>query len=160
MSPTPAPPSRRVVDKSGERSERSAAVGGAEWIGRLEPVVYPAIRIIVAFCFSLHGMQKLFGLFGKDAVPLFSQMGLGGVIELVAGILMMLGLFTRAAAFVASGQMAVAYFQFHVASSGTLFPIQNGGDDTMLYCLWFLFVFVHGPGPWSLDNRIFPRRAP
>lgn len=138
MSPTPAASSRRFIDQ-------------------LEPYVYPAIRIVIAFCFALHGMQKLFGMFGKDAVPLASQIGVGGVIELVTGILMMLGLFTRAAAFVASGQMAVAYFQFHVATSGKLLPIQNGGDDTVLYCLWFLFVFVHGPRRWALDNRILTR---
>lgn len=130
------------------------------FINQLEPYAYSAIRIIVAFCFALHGMQKLFGLFGKEAVPLFSQMGIGGVIELVTASLMILGLFTRAAAFLASGQMAVAFFQFHVVESGKLLPIQNGGDDTVLYCLWFFFVFVNGPGIWALDNRIFGRHSP
>jgi len=120
----------------------------------LEHVGFAAVRIISGLMFSLHGIQKLFGTFGLPAaVPLTSQFGIGGVIELVTGILIALGLCTRPAAFLASGQMAVAYFQFHVAKTGQILPIQNGGDDTVLYCFWFLFLVFKGAGPYSLDAR-------
>jgi len=125
-------------------------------IDQLEPIVYPALRIIAGAMFACHGIQKLFGAFGIDhAVPLFSQMGLGGVIELVGGILVAIGLGTRLAAFLMSGQMAVAFFQFHVIKTGQLLPIQNGADDTVLYCFVFLMFAVRGPGAFALDNRIF-----
>ncbi|HEV7557674.1 MAG TPA: DoxX family protein [Kofleriaceae bacterium] len=124
-------------------------------IDQLDPIVYPALRIVAGAMFACHGMQKLFGAFGGEAVPLFSQMGLGGVIELVGGILVAIGLITRLAAFLMSGQMAVAFFQFHVIKTGQLLPIQNGADDTVLYCFVFLMFFVRGPGGYALDNRIF-----
>jgi putative oxidoreductase len=129
-------------------------------IDQLDPIVYPALRIVAGAMFACHGIQKLFGVFGAEhAVPLFSQMGLGGVIELVGGILVAIGLGTRLAAFLMSGQMAVAFFQFHVLQTGQLLPIQNGADDTVLYCFVFLMFFVRGPGPFALDNLIFGARA-
>ena len=126
----------------------------------LEPIVYPALRIIAGAMFACHGIQKLFGVFGiAEAVPLFSQLGLGGVIELVGGILIALGLFTRPAAFLASGQMAVAFFQFHVAETHKILPIQSGADDTVLYCFVFLLFFVRGGGRYALDHVLFPARS-
>lgn len=122
-------------------------------LDRYEPIVFTVFRVLSGLMFALHGMQKVFGMFGKHAVPLASQFGVGGVIELVTGVLIALGLFTRPAAFLASGQMAVAYFQFHVAKSGDLLPIQNGGDDTVLYCFWFLLLVMRGPGPYALDAK-------
>jgi putative oxidoreductase len=119
-----------------------------------QPVVFTVFRVLSGLMFMCHGIQKVFGTFGlPHAVPLTTQFGVGGVIELVTGALIAAGLFTRCAAFVASGQMAVAYFQFHVAESHKLLPIQNMGDDTVLYCFWFLFLVVHGAGQWSLDAR-------
>jgi putative oxidoreductase len=121
---------------------------------RYQPTVFAVFRVLSGLMFMCHGIQKVFGTFGiPHAVPLTSQFGIGGVIELVTGALIALGLFTRCAAFVASGQMAVAYFQFHVGESHKLLPIQNMGDDTVLYCFWFLFVVVHGAGQWSLDAK-------
>lgn len=120
----------------------------------IAPLAFAALRIVAGFMFVLHGVQKVFGAFGHQAVPLASQAGVGGVIELVTGTLIALGLLTRPAAFLASGQMAVAYFQFHVAKTGKILPIQNGGDDTVLYCFLFLAIFFAGAGPYSIDERI------
>ena len=121
---------------------------------RLDPIVYTAFRVLSGLMFMCHGIQKVVGTFGlPHALPLTSQGGIGGVIELVTGALIALGLFTRCAAFIASGEMAVAFFQFHVGESHKLLPIQNGGDDTVLYCFWFLLLVVRGAGPWSLDAK-------
>jgi len=123
-------------------------------LDRLDPIVFTAFRVLSGAMFMCHGIQKVFGTLGlTHAVPLSTQVGIGGVIELVTGALIALGLFTRGAAFIASGQMAVAYFQFHVGESGKILPIQNGGDDTVLYCFWFLLLVVRGAGPWSLDAK-------
>lgn len=123
-------------------------------LDRLDPIVYTAFRVLSGLMFMCHGIQKVFGTLGlPHAVPLSTQVGIGGVIELVTGALIALGLFTRGAAFLASGQMAVAYFQFHVGETHKILPIQNGGDDTVLYCFWFLLLCVRGAGPWSLDAR-------
>jgi len=123
-------------------------------LDRLDPIVFTAFRVLSGAMFMCHGIQKVFGTLGlPHAVPLSTQFGIGGVIELVTGALIALGLFTRGAAFIASGQMAVAYFQFHVGESGKILPIQNGGDDTVLYCFWFLLLVVRGAGPWSLDAK-------
>jgi len=123
-------------------------------LDRLDPIVFTAFRVLSGAMFMCHGIQKVFGTLGlAHAVPLSTQVGIGGVIELVTGALIALGLFTRGAAFIASGQMAVAYFQFHVGESGKILPIQNGGDDTVLYCFWFLLLVVRGAGPWSLDAK-------
>jgi putative oxidoreductase len=125
----------------------------------LEAIVYPALRIIAGAMFACHGIQKLFGVFGAEhAVPLFSQLGVGGVIELTGGVLIALGLFTRPAAFICSGQMAVAFFQFHVAETGKILPIQSGADDTVLYCFVFLLFLVRGGGRASLDHVLFPSK--
>lgn len=117
----------------------------------LAPKVYACLRVVAGLVYLLHGLQK-FGLFGGTARPLASLLGAAAVIETVAGTLIMLGLFTRPAAFLASGQMAAAYFLAHVANG--LLPIQNQGDAAVLLCFIFLFVFVTGPGPWSVDGLL------
>ncbi len=81
-----------------------------------------------------------------------------GILEIVGGILLVLGLFTRPAAFVLSGQMAVAYFMAH-ASGNALFPIANGGESAVLFCFVFLYIAVAGGGAWSLDRLFFKRKA-
>jgi len=126
---------------------------------RAEPIVYTALRIIAGAMFMLHGVAKTFGVFGVDPSKLNAQLQVGGYIELVAGLLIALGLGTRVAAFLASGQMAVAYLQFHwkFAFDSKFFPIVNGGDDTVLYCFVFLLIVVRGPGRASLDHVIFGR---
>ena len=112
--------------------------------------IYAAMRIVVGFLFLCHGLQKVFGMLGGEARPLASLIGVGGVIELVGGALIAVGLGTRYAAFLCSGQMAVAYFMFH-QSNGVL-PIQNNGELAAIYSFVFLFIAAHGPGMLSLDR--------
>jgi len=117
-----------------------------------------ALRIVAGLLFLAHGVIKVFG-FPAGAEPgqqeLLSLFGIGGVIELITGLLLILGLFTRPAAFIASGQMAVAYWIFHFPSSP--YPAVNGGDAAILYCFIFLYIFTAGPGAWSIDNRTAKR---
>lgn len=118
-------------------------------LARFETPAYAALRIVAGFLFMFHGLQKLFGMYGGTAVPLASQFGLAGVIELVGGVLIALGLFTWLVAFICSGEMAVAYFQAH-QPQGT-WPIENGGELAALYAFLFLFIATRGGGPYSLD---------
>lgn len=99
----------------------------------------------------MHGSQKLFGVPG-EAISLLSLMGVGGIVELGGSLLIAVGLFTRMAAFLASGQMAVAYFMAHLPQ-GTA-PLLNKGEPSIIYCFLFLYIVAQGPGIWSLDaNR-------
>jgi putative oxidoreductase len=133
------------------------------WLQRFQEPVYAALRIVSGFLFSVHGMQKVLGWFSSKPPPAFgSQLWLGGWIELVAGLLIACGLFTRPAAFLSSGTMAVAYIQFHwklsLAGSQWL-PAVNKGELALLYCFVFLFVAARGPGIAALDNLLSRRRA-
>ena len=119
------------------------------WLGRYSPYIYALLRIVAGFLFSLHGVQKLFGALGGQSVELMSQMGLAGVIELVGGVLIAIGLFTSPVAFLASGEMAVAYFQAHYPRG--FWPIMNGGELAVLYCFLFLYFAAVGSGKWSVD---------
>ena len=108
------------------------------------------LRVVAGLLFMQHGMQKLFGWFGgKPLDTLASQFGVAGVLELVGGLLVMLGLFTRPVAFVLAGEMAVAYFMMHVPNA--FWPIQNRGEPAVLFCFIFLFFAAWGAGPISLD---------
>jgi putative oxidoreductase len=123
----------------------------------LQSFVYALLRIVSGAMFSFHGIQKIFGvLTPPDHVPAVgSQFWIGGIIELVCGILIALGLFTRLAAFLASGMMAVAYFQFHwkLAMDGYKFlPAINGGELAVVYCFVFLLFAVSGAGAFSADS--------
>jgi putative oxidoreductase len=133
------------------RSRRMAAGSVyAVWAPRMLAI----LRIIAALLFLEHGTQKLLG-FPPSENPgpaLFSLFGLQGVIELVGGILLLLGLFTRPVAFILAGDMAVAYFMAHAPKS--FFPMLNGGDAAILYCFVFLYLFVAGPGAWSADETL------
>ncbi|WP_109079510.1 DoxX family protein [Aggregatibacter aphrophilus] len=116
------------------------------------------LRIISGYAFVLHATAKFWEFpmsmtSGKGSVELTSLMGIGGVIELVFGILLTLGLFTRVSAFLLSGQMAVAYFMFH-APKGFFFPLMNGGEPAILYCFIFLYFVFAGAGAFALDNKI------
>lgn len=123
----------------------------------LTPIAWTALRVVTGLLFSVHGMQKVFGWYAvHPQPPLFSQLGLGGVIEVVTGLLMALGLFTRPAAFLASGTMAVAYIQFHWKfqfADGAWLPLLNHGELSVVYCFLFLYMFAVGGGPWSLDAK-------
>ena len=122
-----------------------------KWLGRYSPYIYALLRIVAGFLFFQHGLPKLFGGFGSSGpFPLMSQMGLAGVIEVVGGALIALGLFTSPVAFIASGEMAVAYFQAHAPRG--LWPIMNGGELAALYCFVFLYFAAMGSGKWSLDS--------
>ena len=119
--------------------------------------VYAATRIVTGLLYSCHGAQKLFGAFG-GTVATETIAVVGGVIELVAGILIALGLATRIAAFVASGEMAVAYFKYHAPEG--FFPILNKGELAVVYSFLFLLFAVLGGGRYSIDARIRSRREP
>lgn len=113
---------------------------------------YAVLRIVAGAMFALHGTQKLFGFPGAGpTVAPFSLLGAAGVIELAAGILIAAGFRTHWAAFLASGEMAVAYFMRHAPQS--VYPILNRGEVTVLYCFLFLYMAAHGSGPWSLDGN-------
>jgi len=118
------------------------------------------LRIVTGFLFVAHGTQKLFGLQGPmptGAVPLQSLLGAAGVIELVAGGLLLIGLLTRPAAFILSGEMAFAYFMQHAPRG--FWPLLNQGEIAVLYCFLFLYFSVAGPGPFSLDALVHRRHA-
>ncbi len=114
------------------------------------------LRIIAGALFSLHGYQKLLGLFGGlghgARAHMWSQLWVAGVLETFGGALILLGLFTRPVAFLLCGEMAVAYFRAHFPRG--FWPIQNGGELAILYCFIFLYLFTAGPGPISLDRRV------
>lgn len=115
-----------------------------------ESYAYAALRIVTGFLFVFHGLQKLFGMYGGQAVPLISRAGAAGMIELVGGVFVMLGLFTSPVAFICSGEMAAAFFLGHFPKGG--WPIQNGGELAALYCFVFLYISAHGAGPLSVDR--------
>ena len=116
---------------------------------------YALLRIVSGFAFSLHGFQKMFGVLGRDAMTFDNpQMWIGGLIELVGGLGIMLGFKTRPLAFLCSGTMAVAYIQFHwkFAFDAAFFPVVNQGELALVYCFLFLYLACRGAGKWSLDK--------
>jgi putative oxidoreductase len=121
---------------------------------------YALLRIAVGFMFAFHGIQKIFGVLNPHGAPAVgSQMWFGGLIELIGGTLVMVGFLTRYAAFIASGTMAVAYFQFHNKFSGSNWlPGVNQGELAAVYAFLFLFIACRGGGTWSVDEcRKSPR---
>lgn len=123
---------------------------------RYQPYVLGLLRIVLGYIFMLQGMAKLFGVPHVamfDGLQLFSLMGLAGVLELVGGVLLILGCFTRPVAFILSGQMAVAYFMMHAGIDNFWLPLLNQGEAAVLYSFAFLYLSVAGAGAFSLDNR-------
>ena len=116
---------------------------------RLAPWFYVLLRVIAGLAFAQHGAQKLFGVLGGNAVSIATQFGLAGIIEFVGGIMIALGLFTGPVAFVASGEMAWAFFQQHYPRG--IWTVQNGGEAAVLYCFIFLYISALGSGKLSLD---------
>jgi putative oxidoreductase len=121
----------------------------ASWSG----ATHAALRVMTGLLFLQHGMTKVFKFpltdYFKDGVQIASLMGVAGLLELVGGILIIIGLFTRTTAFVLSGFMAVAYFMAHAPQN--VFPILNGGELAILFCFVFLYLAAAGAGPYSLD---------
>jgi len=119
----------------------------------LEPYARSVLRLVIGFTFSLHGFQKWFGLFGGmggHAAQVGTRLWIAGVIEVIGGLLIILGLFTRPVAFLLCGEMAVAYFTQHAPRG--VWPIRNAGELAVLYCFIFLYLITAGPGPISLDR--------
>lgn len=120
----------------------------------MAPRVLSVVRLVAGLLFLEHGLQKLIGFPPTDHAPaMFSFFWFGGIIETVTGALIAIGLFTRPAAFLASGTMAVAYWTVH-APQGP-FPANNGGDASILFCFLFFYLIFAGAGPWSADQRKF-----
>lgn len=129
------------------------------WLSRWQPQLLAILRIVTALLLLEHGLSKFFGFpVPFPAHPLPTLLVAAGVIECVAGILVTIGLFTRIAAFIASGEMAVAYWMQHFPSGG-FWPLANKGEPAILFCFIFLYIAAAGPGAWSIDgSRI--RSAP
>jgi putative oxidoreductase len=120
------------------------------------PYLHSVLRIAAAIMFILAGTVKLFAFpIGMppngSTASLMSQIGIGGILEAFGGILILFGLFTRPTAFILSGEMAVAYFQFHFPQN--VWPVVNGGVSAVLYCFLWLYFSAAGAGPWSLDAK-------
>lgn len=128
------------------------------WLSRWQAELRAILRIVVGLLFLEHALIKLFG-FPPGGAPGLQQVGtllwIGGVVELVTSILVIIGLFTRIAAFVAAGEMAIAYFMVHFPQG--FYPAVNMGEAAILYCFVFLYLAAAGPGAWSIDGT---RRRP
>jgi putative oxidoreductase len=126
-------------------------------VGRYSEILYCVLRFIAGLLFACHGAQKLFGLFGGQVMTGKPLMLVAGIIEFAGGLLIALGLFTRIAAFVASGEMAVAYFMAHAPHG--FWPIINKGELAVVYCFLFLFIAALGSGRYSLDRTLRGRKT-
>lgn len=124
------------------------------WIAEWTPRAHALLRIVAAYNFLLHGTAKLFKV---PHVPMFDNLqlmslnGVAGVLEVVGGTLVLIGLFTRPAAFILSGMMAVAYFMAHATQGHVLVPFMNRGESAVLFCFIFMFLAAAGAGAWSVD---------
>jgi len=127
------------------------------FLNRYSEPIFLALRVVAGLVFAMHGAQKLFGAFGGQVMTGVPLMLAAGLIEFIGGLMIALGLFGDVAAFIASGEMAVAYFKAHAPSGWN--PIANHGEAAVLYCFLFLYIAARGTGPYSLD-RGFRRRGP
>jgi len=127
------------------------------WLGSYSEWSYGLLRIVAGLFFACHGAQKLFGMFGGSGAQGNPLMLTAGIIEFFGGLLIALGLWTGIAAFVSSGQMAVAYFMMH--APGGFWPIQNQGELAALYCFAFLYIACKGTGRLGIDAIFSKPRA-
>ena len=123
-------------------------------LARYSDRAYALLRIVAGFMFAFHGAQKILGILSDFQPPVGSQIWIGGLIELIGGLMVMVGFKTRWTAFLLSGEMAVAYFQFHwkFRLGPQFFPAINKGELAALYCFVFLFIACRGGVKWSLDT--------
>ena len=124
-------------------------------LDRIREQAYALLRIVAGFMFCLHGVQKIFGIMSTMHPEVGSQIWVGGLIELLGGFLILVGAWTRPAAFLCSAEMAVAYVQFHwkLQWGEQFFPVVNKGELAVLYCFVFLYIACRGGGRWSVDSR-------
>jgi putative oxidoreductase len=123
------------------------------FLDKWQPHLLSILRIISGLLFLEHGMTKILhfphvAMFDNQLPPILTG---AGVIEIVAGVLLIVGFFSRWAAFIAAGEMAVAYFLWHARQG--FFPVLNGGEPAILFCFLFLYLAAAGPGPWSLNKK-------
>ena len=125
-----------------------------KWLDNFSDAAYVLLRIVAGFMYTFHGCQKILGILAEFRPAVGSQLWIGGLIELFCGIMILIGLFTRAAAFLASGEMAVAYFQFHwkFQMGPAFFPTVNKGELAVLYCFVFLLIACKGTGKWGVSK--------
>ena len=125
-----------------------------KWLEKYADYAYALMRIVTGFIFLFHGAQKILGVLSEFQPPAWSQLWFGGIIELVGGLMVLLGFQTRAAAFLCSGTMAVAYIQYHwkFQIGAQLFPAVNKGELALLYSFVFLLIACRGGVKWSLDK--------
>ena len=127
------------------------------WLGRYTDVIYSLFRFVAGALFACHGAQKLFGALGGHAMTSDPMMLVAGLIEFGGGLLIAIGLLTTWAAFIASGEMAAAYFMVH--AKGGFWPIVNKGELAVVYCLAFLYIATRGSGAYSVDRSVLHRTA-
>ena len=121
------------------------------YLGKYSPELYALLRIVAGLMFAMHGTQKLLGWPGDgNTVEIASMMGVAGIIELVGGLMIAFGFLTSWAAFIASGEMAVAFFMAHFPQGWN--PLENRGEAAVLYCFLFLYMASRGSGIWSIDG--------
>ncbi|HWN83709.1 MAG TPA: DoxX family protein [Vicinamibacterales bacterium] len=159
----PRPRDSEVPIRPPGRVESGHIQGGFVIPERYAPYTYALFRIVFGLLFFCFGLQKVAGLFGGQAVQLMSLQGAAGTVETVCGFLIMIGLFTRPAAFLASGEMAVAFWYIHVMTiamgkglgiPAALVPLNNGGVDSVAFCFAFLYICSRGAGLLSVDRSM------
>lgn len=123
------------------------------YLGKYEEAAFLLLRVVLAFLYWSHGPKWLFGAFGGRPIELTPMLTVAGVLETVGGILIAIGLFTSWVAFLACGEMAVAYFIAHIPRGGWM-PIMNGGEITVALCFGFLYFATRGGGPYSVDAML------
>jgi len=126
-----------------------------KWLEKYADYAYALLRIVAGFLLAFHGSQKILGFLSEFRPPVWSQLWIGGIIELVGGLLIGLGLMTRGAAFICSGMMAVAYIQYHwkFQLGSQIFPAINKGELAIMFCLVFLYIACRGGVKWSIDKK-------